>query len=79
MRNVNLHNSVKSKGENSDWSKAALTPNQEDNSSDKSLDRNDPRKLIVESGDRLWAAAQSEFSDSIFLSQQEVHSPPGCQ
>ena len=78
MRNVNLHNSVKSKEENSDWSKAALTPNQEDHNSDKSFERNDPRKLIVESGDRLWAA-QSEFSDSIFLSQQEVHFPPGCQ
>ena len=78
MRNVNLHNSVKSKEENSDWSKAALAPNQEDHSSDKSFKRNDPRKLIVESGDRLWAA-QSEFSDSIFLSQQEVHFPPDCQ
>ena len=73
MRNINLHNSV-SKQENSDWSKGAKHQTRK-NYKEINLLKKIPREHIITRVRRR--VAQSEFSDSIFLSQQEVHSPPG--
>ena len=75
MRNINLHNSV-SKQENSDWSKGAKHQTRK-NYKEINLLKKIPQEHIITRVRRR--VAQSEFSDSIFLSQQEVHSPPGCQ